>query len=208
MSRGRRRQLFDESKPSHAFEFVVAGAILVTVVLLFTLDLGIDLKQGFERFGGGTGEVRGPQARDWGVAQPAFADALPLPETGVLARRRAPRQGAARVTLLRREGAPHAFVKLLLPETGELELTAFVRAGESLEVALAPRVYELRYAVGETWFGSAELFGAATRFAAASERLDARGDGGPGEAVAPQTLEFPTSVDGQLQERPLLRRDF
>lgn len=208
MSGERRRQLLDEAKPSRAFEFVVAGAIVLTVVLLFTLDLGLDLKQGFERFGGGTGEVDGSQARNWGVAEPAFAEALALPETGVLARRRAAPQVAVLVTLLPRKGAPHAYVKLVTPGSGELELAAFVRSGDSLEVALAPGTYELRYALGETWFGGGELFGAATRFAVAGEALDIRGVGGPGVSVAPRTFEFPRLLDGDVKDRPLLRRDF
>ncbi len=208
MSGERRKQLLDESKPSRAFEFVVAGAILLTVVLLFTLDLGLDLKQGFERFGGGTGEVDGPQARGWGVAEPDFADALALPPTGVLARRRSAPPVAALVTLLPHKGAPHAYVKLVGAVSGELELTAFVRSGDSLDVSLAPDVYELRYALGETWFGGGDLFGAATRFAVVREDIDLRADGVRGADSEPRSFDFPRLLDGDEKDRPLLRRDF
>jgi hypothetical protein len=107
-----------------------------------------------------------------------------------------------RVTLAPRIGAPHALVRLVALDDGHLELVALVRSGERLEVELPPGEYDLRYALGETWYGRSELFGARTTFGAALEAVDTR-------VLAPgAVLEFPAVVAGEIAERPLSRREF
>jgi hypothetical protein len=200
--RERRAEWRARVTPGGVFELLGLVGIVLMAALLWTLDLGADTEEGFRRFGGVSGEERGPQARRWGVADPAPRAALPQPATGVLARRRAPGDDALRVVLAPRPGAPDAFVKLVSVADGALELTAVVRAGERLEVDLAPGAYDLRYALGESWYGRSELFGAATTFGAAPRALDtavAR----PGEL-----FEFPVVLEGEIAERPLTRAEF
>ena len=49
-------------------------------------------------------------------------------------------------------------------EKGRTLYTAFVRSGTSLRVKLAEGDYELRYAMGENWYGTQYLFGPKTTF--------------------------------------------
>lgn len=198
----RREEWLARLTPGSLLELAGLLGIVTMAVLLWRLDLGVDAEEGFRRHGGMAGEVRGGQARRWGVADPDPSPVIPLPPTGVLARRRPPGEQAVRVELGPRAGAPDAFVKLVSLADGGLELSAVIRAGERLEVDLEPGAYDLRYALGESWYGQAELFGPGTRLAAAPEALDTR------VARPGQVFEFPVVTGGRIEERSLTRRDF
>lgn len=85
---------------------------------------------------------------------------IKLPETGIVEKRFY--QGMAPLTIKTRNEGLHFFIKLLeLPEQKEV-LATFIRSGDMLKLRIPLGVYALKYAVGNTWYGTRWLFGSKT----------------------------------------------
>lgn len=89
-------------------------------------------------------------------------DALELPKTGIVQKRI--RQGMAPLNINTRFEGRHFFIKLFkMPEQKEV-LSTFIRSGDMLKLRIPLGVYTLKYAVGNTWYGTQWLFGSDTVF--------------------------------------------
>jgi|GEM_PF-3040016 len=51
------------------------------------------------------------------------------------------------------------FIALVDWQSEKVIITAFIRAGEMVEIPVPPGSYKLRYAKGDKWYGEKELFG-------------------------------------------------
>ncbi|MEP0879231.1 hypothetical protein NDA00_25885 [Funiculus sociatus GB2-M2] len=58
----------------------------------------------------------------------------------------------------------HYFVRVSDWKSKQMALTAFIRAGERIELKLAAGSYRIRYATGFEWYGEKHLFGEHTRY--------------------------------------------
>lgn len=86
--------------------------------------------------------------------------ALPLPATGELFTA-GDGQGVG-LLVSARKATRHQLVKVVDPETGRVQLAAFVRSGQVLVTALPEGSYELRRVSGLQWYGKRFLFGTET----------------------------------------------
>jgi len=93
-----------------------------------------------------------------------------LPETGILKKRFY--RGMAPLKIKTRNEGRHFFIKLIeQPEQKEV-LTTFIRSGDMLKLHIPLGVYTLKYAVGNTWYGSRWLFGNETVFNSIEEDIE------------------------------------
>jgi len=58
----------------------------------------------------------------------------------------------------------HYFVRVSDWKSNQMALTAFIRAGERIELKLPAGSYRIRYATGFEWYGEKHLFGEDTRY--------------------------------------------
>jgi len=58
----------------------------------------------------------------------------------------------------------HYYVKLTDAFTGETVLTVFIQSGRTIEVEAPTGRYNLKYAIGDTWYGQEHLFGPKTEY--------------------------------------------
>lgn len=96
---------------------------------------------------------------------------LPLPKSGEIAaeteaKRRAP------LTVSARDSSLHYYVKLEDWETGKALVEVFIRAGEAASIKVPIGVFRLKFASGSQWFGAYQLFGDATSYGEARDRLE------------------------------------
>lgn len=100
----------------------------------------------------------------------------------------------------------HAYYVKLVPAAGGVAVAEyFIRPGERLD-ALAPLgSYELRYAAGQTWYGTTHLFGPDTACSRADSRFDFRETS---EGYTGYTVELFLQVNGNLRTERLSREDF
>lgn len=130
------------------------------------------------------------------------APALVLPRTGQLWGRDTP---VAPLEITTRDSTYAYYVKLVSPGSNVALAEYFIRPGERLD-ALAPLgTYELRYAAGQTWYGTTHLFGPETSCSRADSQFEFREtpDGYSG-----YTVELFLQVNGNLRTRTLAREDF
>ena len=88
-----------------------------------------------------------------------------LPENGYIFNNQFFGSGARGTLTIETQGIQHHFLKLRDSRTGELKLSFFVRAGETVDMEVPAGVYTLSYASGETWYGIKDLFGEDTYYA-------------------------------------------
>lgn len=140
-------------------------------------------------------------------SRPAFREtALKLPMTGVVNKRRMSSSGdTAPLNIRTRYGRSHFFIKVVGITPPQSELTGFIRAGDELDLDLPLGTYELRYAVGTTWYGVLHLFGPDTGYAKADEyfRLEVVGN-----QVRGFTVELYKQVGGNLETSGISADDF
>ncbi len=98
---------------------------------------------------------------------------LPFPASGVLA---STPVGAisAGVKLYAPRGHGNYLVKLVSNRAGFSghQAVIFVREGTAARVRLPPGQYDMRFAVGESWYGMSHLFGTETQYARALHKLE------------------------------------
>ena len=74
-------------------------------------------------------------------------------------------------TLTIKAGDTPVFVKVISNSDPKTTVTLYVRANKSATVHVKNGKYSLRYATGDKWYGSTELFGSGTRYYSADTTL-------------------------------------
>jgi hypothetical protein len=97
------------------------------------------------------------------------------------------------------------FVKIVDADTNSSVLTAYIRAGETLDMDLPIGRFRLRYAMGRDWYGSELLFGSDTSYAEADTTLDFHYTD---EGVRGYTIELIRQEGGNLETKYLSGADF
>lgn len=87
---------------------------------------------------------------------------VPMPRNGIL--NKSYHKGLAPITIQTRNDGLHYYLKLLNTSNGSETLSAFLRSGSMLVEQVPVGKYELKYAVGDTWYGTRWLFGPKTIF--------------------------------------------
>ncbi|MGG6270058.1 hypothetical protein ACQ4M3_32205 [Leptolyngbya sp. AN03gr2] len=64
----------------------------------------------------------------------------------------------------------HYFVRVVEWNSNQMVLTAFIRAGEKVDLKLPSDSYKIRYATGIEWYGEKHLFGEETRYTQLMEK--------------------------------------
>ena len=86
----------------------------------------------------------------------------PMPRNGIL--KKGYHKGLAPLTIQTRNDGRHYYLKLLNASNGSQILSAFLRGGSTFVEHLPIGKYELKYAVGDTWYGTRWFFGPKTVF--------------------------------------------
>ena len=87
---------------------------------------------------------------------------VPIPRNGTLHKNY--HKGLAPLTIQTRNDGRHYYLKLLNASNGSETLSAFVRGGSTFVEHVPVGKYELKYAVGDAWYGTRWLFGPKTVF--------------------------------------------
>ena len=99
---------------------------------------------------------------DWYKFDRLHPKPVPLPRNGILNKNY--HKGSAPFTITTRNDGLHYYLKLLNASNGSKTLTAFIRGGSTLAEHVPVGKYELKYAVGDAWYGTRWLFGPKTVF--------------------------------------------
>jgi hypothetical protein len=97
------------------------------------------------------------------------------------------------------------YVKLVDHTTGRPIMAIFVQGGTTQEIDVPLGSFEMRYAIGETWYGEELLFGPSTTFSRAESKLDFYSDG---DQVNGYTIELIKQIDGNLQTTTISASEF
>jgi len=95
---------------------------------------------------------------------------MPMPRNGIL--KKSYHKGLAPLTIQTRNDGRHYYLKLLNASNGSKILTAFLRGGSTFVEHVPVGKYVLKYAVGDTWYGTRWLFGPKTVFMKMDQVLD------------------------------------
>jgi hypothetical protein len=87
---------------------------------------------------------------------------MPMPRNGTL--KKGYHKGLAPLTIQTHNDGRHYYLKLLNASNGSEILSAFLRGGSTFVEHVPVGIYELKYAVGDTWYGTRWLFGPKTIF--------------------------------------------
>lgn len=130
--------------------------------------------------------------------------ALRLPDNGKIIRYHSSR-AIAPFEIKTRSGSGHYFVKLVEWNTKKVVLKVFVRDGRSVEFKVPLGSYELKYAVGKTWYGPELLFGPDTICSKADKILAFKKKG---NQLLGHSVELYLQLDGNLQTEEIPRSEF
>lgn len=97
------------------------------------------------------------------------------------------------------------YVKLVNTRTGKSEVTAFIQGGDKLSLDMPLGAYELRYAMGTTWYGEEHLFGPTTGYARSAEHFYFTADA---DGYSGYTVELIKQLNGNLETDPISAADF
>ena len=89
----------------------------------------------------------------------------------------------------------HYFVKLTPPNSTQAVLTIFIRSGQHISTNVPLGRYEIKYAVGATWYNKQCLFGRDTSFFAADRKFDFKKNG---NRISGYRVELILQVHGNL----------
>lgn len=126
-----------------------------------------------------------------------------LPSTGVL-KRSFYGQVVAPLEIKTRAGANY-YVKVVDWTSKAEILTAFVRGGQPFETTVPVGSYEIKYAVGQTWFGSVLDFGEGASYSRCDDRFDFTETPGGYNGY---TIDLILQQSGNLQTDPISPNDF
>jgi len=99
---------------------------------------------------------------DWYTFDRLQPKPVPLPRNGTLYK--GYNKGLAPLTIQTRDDGRHYYLKLLNTSNGSETLSAFIRGGSIVVEHVPVGTYELKYAVGESWYGTRWFFGPKTVF--------------------------------------------
>lgn len=128
-----------------------------------------------------------------------------LPDNGKVIRYHSNRRAIAPFEIKTRSGSGHYFVKLVSMSTKKDVLKVFVHDGRSVEFKVPLGSYELKYAVGKTWYGPERLFGPDTKCSKADKILSFKKKG---NQVLGHSVELYLQLDGNLQTEEIPRSEF
>jgi hypothetical protein len=111
----------------------------------------------------------------------------------------------APLTIVTPSGLENYYVKVVDAYSNATVLTAYILGGGTLEIEVPTGSYRLRYATGQTWYGSELLFGDTTAFAEADKTMEFSIQD---DQVSGYTIELIKQVGGNLETRALSRQDF
>jgi hypothetical protein len=106
----------------------------------------------------------------------AFSDALSLPQTGESTATIS--NGVAPLNIkTSRAGGYHYFIKIVNTGTNQELGSYFIRSGSVLDIQVPLGTYEIKYATGKQWYGTADLFGPETSYSKADSLFTFSFDG-------------------------------
>lgn len=151
-------------------------------------------------------ELRQSLAEDFSSKDKTDLMEMPLPETGVM-KVFDSNTAVAPLEIRTRRGNGNYYVKISrIFDTGKfLSRTAFIRDGETLTANIPVGDYDIRYAVGDAWYGTQELFGNSTACARADDVFSFRKTT---QGYTGFTIELISQIDGNLDTDPLSVEDF
>ena len=128
----------------------------------------------------------------------------PLPSNETLQRYHS-REAVAPLEIKTRGSDRHYFVKLVDSSTNRKTLTLFIRGGRSAEISVPLGTFRLKYATGETWYGSQYRFGPDTRYNEADRLFQFTDDG---YQYSGYTVELFLQDNGNLRTEQISPDDF
>lgn len=99
----------------------------------------------------------------------------------------------------------HYYVKLTDAFTGETVLTMFIRSGRTIEVEVPTGKYDLKYAIGDTWYGRENLFGPSTEYMKSEDTFNFEI---VGRQVQGHRVELIVQRGGNLRTNPIPESEF
>ena len=135
---------------------------------------------------------------------PSKLSALSLPENGEVIRYHTSK-AIAPFEIKTQLGKRHYFVKLVEYGQKKTILTVFIRDGQSVKIDVPLGTYEVKYAVGQTWYGPENLFGPDTKYSKADEKFEFKKIG---NQVKGYTIELYLQVDGNLETESISHSEF
>lgn len=99
---------------------------------------------------------------DWYKFDRIKPDPLPFPPNGII--KKSYHKGLAPLTIRARYDGRHYYLKLIRLSDNSEAFTAFLKSGYTLSEHVPVGKYEIKYAVGENWYGPKWLFGNQTYF--------------------------------------------
>lgn len=155
----------------------------------------------------------GKQTRIDRIVDEVFAEAIvdrilneqpePLPPTGVLSSDYGSR-GVAPLRIVTAVGKNY-YVKLVVSGSKKTVMSAFVRGGDAFDTLVPLGSYDMRYAVGDSWYGQCVDFGEQASYVMCEERFDFRAEA---DHYTGYTVELILQVNGNLKTSPILEDDF
>lgn len=130
--------------------------------------------------------------------------AKPLPQNGHVYRY-SREEPIAPLKIVVPSGGTHYFVKIVDAVTSSTVAAVFIRAGNSVRLEVPTGSYEIKYAMGTTWYGTKYLFGPETTAAKADKSFDFHIDG---DKVRGYTVELIRQTGGNLQTSAISLKDF
>jgi hypothetical protein len=97
------------------------------------------------------------------------------------------------------------YIKIIDTSTNKTALTAYIVGGLSFETKMPLGTYEIRYAAGDTWYGTDYYFGPDTAFSKATELFDFTFDG---YQYAGYVVELILQTNGNLETTDINQSDF
>lgn len=117
-----------------------------------------------------------------------------LPQTGYT--NQSNLQGEAPLQVRVPYGSDHYYIKLENPYTKQEIASYFIRSGSTLNIHLPIGTYAIKYAYGQQWYGTDDLFGPNTQYAKANQYFEFRFDGYQYNGYS---IELIKQVNGNLQ---------
>jgi len=97
------------------------------------------------------------------------------------------------------------YIKIVNVSNNQAALTAYIVGGRPFEVEMPLGTYEIRYAAGDTWYGTQHYFGPDTAFSKANELFHFTFDG---YQYSGYTVELILQVHGNLRTVHIDQSDF
>jgi hypothetical protein len=131
----------------------------------------------------------------------------PLPKTGVFKALNKQNLDLETNPPLKITNSPdaHTLIKLVRVLDGIEVMSIFLRAGDTIEVAVPPGTYQIKMASGQTWYGDAVRFGPNTSYGILNKALTFMNDG---TQLLGHGLSLTRVREGNLKQRPLEAKAF